>query len=136
MFLFRAIAAICLPLYGNNHRDPDFPVKLFSCGFGMWALLAGVVVTANCVSGESVDGRPGKSLGTPLVNEMAIFRQNTAPDYFSALRCASSSHFGADTGVLEETCGSKSNSTLSGIGFGRFRNRNRSNAKTAASSSP
>jgi hypothetical protein len=46
LFLFCAIAAICLPLCGNRHRDPDFPMKLFSCGFGMWALLGGALVTA------------------------------------------------------------------------------------------
>jgi len=46
LFFFCAIAAICFPIFGYNDHDPDFPVKLFSCGFGMWALLAGVVVLA------------------------------------------------------------------------------------------
>ena len=46
LFLFCAIAAICFPIFGYSDRDPDFPLKLFSCGFGMWALLAGVVVLA------------------------------------------------------------------------------------------
>lgn len=46
LFLFCAIAAICFPIFGYSDRDPDFPLKLFSCGFGLWALLAGMVVLA------------------------------------------------------------------------------------------
>jgi hypothetical protein len=46
LFLFCGIAAICFPIFGYSDRDPDFPLRLFSFGFGMWALLAGVVVTA------------------------------------------------------------------------------------------
>ena len=46
LFLFCAIAAVCLPLFGNDSRDPDFPVKLWSCGLGLWALLGGASVAA------------------------------------------------------------------------------------------
>lgn len=46
LFLFCAIAAICLPLCGNNRRDPDFPLMLFSCGLGMWAVLGGATAAA------------------------------------------------------------------------------------------
>jgi hypothetical protein len=46
LFLFCAIVAICFPIFSHGDHDPDFPLKLFSCGFGMWALLAGVVVLA------------------------------------------------------------------------------------------
>lgn len=49
---------------------------------------------------------------------------------------ASALHVGAVEGILEEVFGSKSNSTVTGIGFARFRNRHRSIAKTAASSNP
>jgi hypothetical protein len=46
LFLFCTIAAVCFPLFGYNDHDPDFPLKLFSCGFAMWALLAGVLIMA------------------------------------------------------------------------------------------
>lgn len=46
LFLFCVIAAICLPLFGNNDRDRDFPLKLLSCGLGMWALLGGAMAAA------------------------------------------------------------------------------------------
>ena len=45
-FVFCSAAAICFPIYGYNAHDPDFPLRLFSCGFAMWALLAGLAVTA------------------------------------------------------------------------------------------
>jgi hypothetical protein len=46
LFLFCATAAVCFPIFDNNVRDPDFPVRLFAWGFGWWALFAGALVTA------------------------------------------------------------------------------------------
>jgi hypothetical protein len=44
LFAFCATAAICFPLVGRSEHDPDFPLRLFSFGFAMWAVLGGTVV--------------------------------------------------------------------------------------------
>jgi hypothetical protein len=46
LFLFCTIAAIGLPLFGNKNHDPDFPLTLWCCGLGTWALLGAVVAAA------------------------------------------------------------------------------------------
>jgi len=44
LFMFCAVAAVCLPLYGRVGED--FPVKLWVAGSGTWAVLGRVMVAA------------------------------------------------------------------------------------------
>jgi hypothetical protein len=49
LFLFCLVAAICFPIFVCNSPDPVFPCNLFAAGFGLWAVLAGIVVAARFV---------------------------------------------------------------------------------------
>lgn len=46
VFLFCGVAAIFFPIFGQDPHDPEFPQMLFSAGFAVWTLLAGVVLLA------------------------------------------------------------------------------------------